>query len=60
MMAKKKISKKVSNKKKVDSEGNKWNLASASSDEEVRELLNEDYEPFAVSDGSIYFKKKGN
>jgi len=46
--------------KKHESKGNKWKLANAAADEDVIELLEEGFEPFAVDDGKVWFKKKGN
>ena len=37
---------------------NKWQIAKASDNASVVQLLNEDYEPFAVDQGTIWFKKK--
>lgn len=45
--------------KKIDgNQNNKWQLAKATDTESVKQLLDEDYEPFAVDYGVIWFKKK--
>lgn len=50
---------KVDNVKEYKGNGNnKWSVVSAASPEDITVLLDDDWEPFAVDAGKIYFKKK--
>lgn len=56
-MAKK--TKKIKKKDILEPTGNnKWSVASAAHEDEIKELLEEDWEPFSVDQGKIWFKKK--
>jgi hypothetical protein len=37
---------------------NKWEIAYATDEETMKALLSEDYEPFSVDQGLVWFKKK--
>lgn len=37
---------------------NKWELAKASNEQSLIELLDADYEPFSVDNGVVWFRKK--
>lgn len=50
---------KVTKEKQIQgNSNNKWSVAFASDDDQIKALLDDDWEPFAVDQGLIYFKKK--
>ena len=52
--------KEVKNKRTLEGQGsNKWKIATATSDRELIELLEDDFEPYSVDQGVHYLKKKG-
>ena len=50
---------KINKKKEISgNQNNKWSVSFAANEDEIKELLDDDWEPFSVDMGLIYFKKK--
>ena len=54
----KKTDKKQDRKEIKPDQNNKWALAYASDIDDIKFLLGDDYEPFTVDNGRVWFKKK--